>query len=249
MRLVILFLLALLPWSLAAAEGILFPQPLHLTRSHDDPVSGTKSVVEEYFIGNQSISIRGAMTAIVDHARGEMIVIDRERGEYSVTPFHALKNPSSEKAASRTNDWKVETVGADTRAARAVTRISVHSPSQKVKCEAAFDQEILLSRAAAEVILGIAYPNEAGDDVRALLEASSVRDAQRSESTGFRLPLEMRFTTNVGGDDVQYGSTITAVAFDAPPATQTSIPPGARRVERSSTSLSLELEQLDGIRR
>ena len=49
-----------------AAQAVLFPQPVHLTRQITDPFAAAPVVVEQYCYGNRVVTVRGARTTIAD---------------------------------------------------------------------------------------------------------------------------------------------------------------------------------------
>ncbi|MGK2859787.1 MAG: hypothetical protein ACSLFQ_21530, partial [Thermoanaerobaculia bacterium] len=145
---------------------MLFDAPLHLTRQVSDPISRTTSTLEEYCSGNRVISIRDARTSIADYDAGTLTEIDRARGTYSVTRFDAIARALSETEASSAQtpnlkqlpdliDSGVRSVGS--RGGRAFeVRIADRAAPRKV--EVVVDQQLLLSREAVEVLVGVAFP-------------------------------------------------------------------------------------------
>jgi hypothetical protein len=73
-----------------ALFAVLFPAPLHLTREVTDPITGSKTVIEEYCHGNRVVSVVGRRTAIAEYDKGTVTTIDFDAGTYSVATFDEL---------------------------------------------------------------------------------------------------------------------------------------------------------------
>ncbi|HEX2060692.1 MAG TPA: hypothetical protein VHK90_08120 [Thermoanaerobaculia bacterium] len=183
--------------SLLAAE-VLFPQPLHITRKIEDPVSRTTTTVHEYCAGNQIVTVNGDKITIVDYAKQEMTEIDRADGTYSIARFDEIAKAmpvaapeqqkrgasSNAEATAATRRWNARSLGAKTGAAgRAIETFEVTPEEQqagtKVRMEVGVDTRVRLSRNAVEALIGASFPNPKRDEHEAILRASSGGRAER----------------------------------------------------------------------
>jgi hypothetical protein len=115
---------------------------------------------------------------------------------------------------------------------------------------------VSLSRAAVEVLIGAAFPNQRTGAHDAILEAASGRvggtrqlqtNAMSSADEQFGLPREQNVTWEVAGEHVTMHSSVLDVTADLPAADLLTIPPGAQRVESRTTRLLRELADVDRI--
>jgi len=244
-------------FSAFAAGPPLFPQPLHLTRAVDDP-SGKTSVVDEYCRGNSVISITGDRTVIADYEKQTVTEIDRAGGTYSVTSFAQLANlapqprstkPVEETYAYRAIGARAAHAGADYYEAEAK---SAGTPIRKV--ETAVDRSVVLSRDAAEVLAGAAYPRSRSEESEIVLHAaapgSAVRRAQSNAAGGaaaqsYGLAVEQNVTYEFEGRTVVIRNRITHVGHEEPLPSLTAIPSGARLVESPAVQARKELDEAD----
>jgi hypothetical protein len=251
-----LFLGVALPISLVAAEPILFPTPLHLTREIHDPVSDSITVVEEYYHGSRVLSIRGDLTSIVDYQKSELTEIDRGRGVYSISRFDemagALEIGSTPAPLARVSesagDESVRVFSAGSRQvggrqAEAYrveqadsTRGSRLDTLDSLSATIALDRAIFVSADAFDVITGAAYPNRRLPEHRMI--AAAARHAapvsamsSKQQKQAYPLPLEQSITYLLDGEAMRFLSTVTRVAQELPPPDLMVIPRGARRVE------------------
>ncbi len=246
--------LALFSFSAFAAGPPLFPQPLHLTRAVDDP-SGKTSVVDEYCRGNSVISITGDRTVIADYEKQTVTEIDRAGGTYSVTPFAQLANlapqpramkPVEETYAYRAIGARAAHAGADYYEAEAK---SAGTPIRKV--ETAVDRSVVLSRDAAEVLAGAAYPRSRSEESEIALHAaapgSAVRRAQSNAAAAqsYGLAVEQNVTYEFEGRTVVIRNRITHVGHEEPLPSLTAIPSGARLVESPAVQARKALDEAD----
>jgi len=249
--------LALFSLSALAAGATLFPQPLHLTRAVDDP-SGKTAVVDEYCRGNTIISISGDRTVIADYEKQTVTEIDRANGTYSVTPFAELAKiapppPRSAKTADesftyRTIGPRAAHAGADYYEAEAKI---AGTPIRKV--ETAVDRSVTLSRDAAEVLAGAAYPRSRSDESEIVLRAAApgagVRrtqsDAAGAAASSYGLPVEQNVTYEFEGHTVVIRNRVTHVGHEAPMPSLIAIPSGARLVESPAIQARKALDEAD----
>jgi hypothetical protein len=255
MRELVLFLALTFTSALSAAE-VLFPQPLHLVRRIDDPVSQSSVTLHEYAAGNQLITVNGLRVAIADYDKQQITEIDRAAGTYSITRFDeiatstanaqpATRRGISANAVKPPKKWTVTSLGGRSR-----ETFELKADGEK-KIEVGIDRNVSLSRAALEVLIGAAFPNPRSEAHDAILDAASGRrrgiqtDAAVEERFG--LPREQSVTWEAAGEKVTMRSAIVDVTNDLPPADLLTIPPGAQRVDSRTTRLLRELETLDQI--
>lgn len=226
----------------ARAAEVLFPAPLHITREITSPFSTEKSVIDEYCHGNRIISISGRRTAIADHAKGEVTVIDFEAGTYSVTTFetiarlHQRNAPASTALTAERAQWRVEPQGGSMIASRPGEKIEMNRGRQRIRVTG--DQAIKLNRAAAEALLGTAYPNrhdDASDALLGALRAPARRVATQAGSPTstdeYSLPLEYNVSFELDGQTIETRNVILRVGSEPAPPDLVAIPPGAKLVE------------------
>lgn len=259
-------MLALSP-AVQAAERILFPTPLHITRELSDPVSQKTTVIDEYCQGNRMISVSGSRTAIADYAKGEMMEIDFAAGTYSVTKFELIARlnektapraarPFSTSAAGavRNDEWRVEARGGSVVASRPVdtTEAERKDESSRQVIRISADRQMKLSRGAIEAILGTGYPHRpdaTGDVMLGALRSHDKRIATNSAEASadeYHLPLEQVFRFEAGGESMETRNVVVRLGNELPPAEALTIPPGAKLVESKTVAMQRLLEELDG---
>lgn len=240
--------------ALSGAE-VLFPQPLHLVRRIDDPVSRSTVTLHEYAAGNQLVTVNGARVAIADYDKQQITEIDRAAGTYSITRFDEIATSSAVSGATSSakrgvaseakRKWTVTPLAGRTRESFEL------KSNDSEKIEVGVDRRVSLSRAAVEVLIGAAFPNKRSEAHDAILEAAGNGRGQiRSEGAAqerFALPAEQSVTWDAGGERVTIRSAVVDLTNDLPPADLLTIPPGAQRVESRTTRLLRELENLDRI--
>jgi len=245
--------------SLAAAEA-LFPQPLHITRRLDDPISRSVTTVHEYCAGNQVVTIAGARITIADHARQELTEIDRVAGTYSVTSFADLAAaeaavspkrtaPLAAPANARPERWKI--AGNSDLFAITFER-SARTPA---KMDVRFDRSTRLSKAAFEVLIGAAFPYQRSEVHDALFEVGREREGggrkivsnSLSSDPVYALPVDQTMTFDVAGDVLIVRSKVLDVRSELVPPGTLTIPPGSRLVESHTVRLARELREADGL--
>jgi hypothetical protein len=267
-RIALPFVLLLFVSILPAGAATLFPEPLHLTRIVDDPVSGQTVVVEEYYQANRVISVMGERTVIADYAKGEVTEIDRANSTYSVTPFleiarTAPKPVAAPKAlkANGAERWALvpsRTGGA--RRATATTESFDATPTEESdvrKLEVSVDHSVRLSRDAFEVIIGAAYPRERGEQADVLTRAARGNNTLRVQATGasatsapatadtYSLPVEQTVTYEVDGRQLVSRNRVTRIGSELPAPALLTIPPGAQQVELRRIQTEKELQELE----
>lgn len=215
-----------------SAAEVLFPEPRHFVRRVDDPVSGTSTTIDEYCAGNQVVTVSGARVVIADYGKQELLEIDAEAGTYSLTRFDDIARAQAELRAMHAS------------AAKDMDGVTV---------EVKPHPGIVLSRGAAEVLIGAAYPNARNAQHEKVLSATRARfnaAAQSGDADAqalHLLPAEQTITFEHNGERVTMRNAIVSVTADRAPQHLLLIPPGAQRVESRLTRLARELRQLDGV--
>jgi hypothetical protein len=167
--------------SLVAADGVLFPNPIHLVRRIEDPLSKSVQTVDEYCSGNRIVTVNGSKVAITDYDRQQVTEIDHKAGTWSVTRFDEIAkaraalapraaSPQSKvlTAASESAGpapaprWKTTSLGTtrgkSTLATETFALDSRASSKSSQHLEIGVDRTVRLSRQAVEVLIGAAYP-------------------------------------------------------------------------------------------
>lgn len=233
---------AVLP--LAAAQP-LFPKPIHLVREIDDSLSGKVSRVDEYYVGDRAITIRGDHTAIADYGTQELTEIDRAKATYSVAPFAriaAARASSGVKGArSGTAKQTIARTGSDRRAGRNVDLFSADDPQSSIHARMAVDPAVSLSRDAFDVVTGAAFPKSGGPADELLrgaaahphvaLQGTSSAAGSAQSVQAYGLPLEQQIQWESQGKSIVVTNRVLVVDDRLPPPELTTIPPGASRIE------------------
>jgi hypothetical protein len=237
------------------AADVHFPEPLHLTRRIDEPISGTTITVEEYCAGNRVVTVRGDRLVIVDYDRSEVTEIDRATGTYSVTGFDEIARVTAKSApAAKSSAATPRVVSLGTRSTengRRVDRFEIAAEDETVHVDV--DRSVTLSRAALDVLLGAAYPARPSAHHEELIRAAA-RSAPRGPGTQtyerepetYGLPVEHSTTSTFEGTSITIRSVIIRVGDERAPPELLSIPPGAVRVESRSTAAARLTDELDG---
>jgi hypothetical protein len=244
--------------SAAAASPVLFPGPLHITREVSDPVTATTTVVDEYCHGNRIVSISGSRTAIVDHDKGLVTVIDTATGTWSEARFEEIARVQarSRRASASAGEWRREERPSRVIASRPgdsleLSRAEAHG---NVVVQLTLDRQLALSRPAMEALLGTGHPNPADSMSDAVIGALRVRgprvavtasDATASSEPLYQLPLEHTVRFDVGGEIVETRNVVTRIGTELPPPDRLAVPPGARKVELPLIAAIRLLEELD----
>lgn len=244
-----------------AIAATLFPEPLHLTRVVDDPISGQAITIEEYYLGNRVVSITGDRTVIADYARNEVTEIDRGQSTYSVTSFlevakttPKVAGPKAAAMASGGERWSVGTLARTS--GRPNTEFFAATPAERSeirRLEVGVDHSVRLSRDALDVVLGAAYPNERTEQTDVLVRTARGNGVPRlqSQSAGavgadsYSLPVEQTITYEVDGRELVSRNRVTHVGKEMPLPALLTIPPGARQVELRRAQTQKELEDLE----
>jgi hypothetical protein len=253
---------ALTASSAFAAAPLLFPQPLHLTRSVEDP-GGRTAVVDEYCRGNVVVSISGERTVIADYEKQTVTEIDREAGTYSVTPFAQLAKaaaPAMPAKPTAGDAWTYRNIGP--RAAHAGADYFEAEAKQRGsalrKIETGVDRSVQLTADAAEVLAGAAFPRSRSDESEILLRATAPDASGRriqSNAAGaaaapsYGLAVDQTLTYDFEGRTVVVRNRVTHVGHEEPPPAMIAIPAGARLVESAVVLAQRALEEADRLPR
>ena len=247
----------------ATAADVLFPQPLRLTRTIEDPVSRTTTTVQEYAVGNQFVTVNGDRVAIVDYDRQELTEIDRAAGTYSVARFDEIANAQAAIAPAprRTGtmsaaapQWTTVPLGVRSARGRSVDGFELRlerSAGERVRIELGVDRTLRVSRAALEALIGASFPNVRQPEHDAIIGASSARAGDRrilanaASESEYALPIEQVVTYEFEGEALTMRNTVIDVRTELPPDGVRTIPPGAKQVESRVVRLARELRELD----
>ena len=243
----------------AIAAPPLFPTPLHLTRQVVDPISGKTVTLHEYGYGNRLVSVRGAVTAIADYDRSELIEIDREKGTYSITRFDAVASAAQKAGGPPTANARSRPAvrGIAARATKSGRQAdffegTVEAAGIKQSVEIGVDRSVRLSREALEVILGAAYPGIRRGEHDLSLSAAGPRlpVASASQSSPaaeqfYALPIEQVLRYEVDGQELEFRNSVVRVGDESPPADLVAIPAGAQLVVSRLVEVAREIERLE----
>jgi len=264
-RILPLAVIAFTVFSAFAADTLLFPKPLHLTREVVDPITGRTSHLEQYCLANRVVSISGSRTVIADYDRSEVTEIDREHGTYSVTPFSTVASARPHRKVIRATAAgtgasaapAMQHRGTERRAGRSVDLYAGDDATHSLHAEIAVDQSAALSRDAFDVLVGAAFPGE-GDASTELIRSASRRQAAGVSSNGttvngtsvsesYGLPIEQTTRWDINGRTITATNRVTRLSDDVAPSDLVAIPPGARRVDSRIVVAARESEQLDAL--
>ncbi len=250
--------------SALAQTSVLFPRALHLTRHVDDPFSQKTIVIEQYCQGNRVVTVRGATTQIADYEKGELTEIDRDAGTYSITSFadvaKALRTPAdgatlSLRAADGKPSWSTRAIASKSAVdSRSSERYEVDAARGAWKLEVGVDRAVGLSREAAEVLVGSAFPSSRRDQTDAVLSVVAPPQARglATESAdraapAYGLPVEQVTTVEIEGERVQARDRVVRIGDETAPASALAIPADARRTDSRLVVRTRMLEELEGL--
>ena len=214
----------------AAAAGPLFERPLHVTRTIDEPLTGTTATLEEYYFGSRAVTVRGERTVIVDYDKREITEIDRANATYSVTRFEQVAAARGERVAAKRSAEAAKpaivAAGSDRRGGRAVDVFTAEDSATALHAEIAVDTVVELSRDAFDIVVGAAYPNDGGPSAELARGA-----AKRTTGNAYGLPIEQTLRWSSAGETLTITNRIVAVDAQTAPPDRIAIPPGARLVD------------------
>lgn len=233
---------------LAFGANALFPKPLHLVRRVDDPIAKTSAIIDEYCAGNRVVTVRGSRVAIADYDAQQLTEIDHGAQTWSVTPFADIARSRTDLDARIGNKTAVSEMKA-TALGRA-DAYAVIEPHRKTSI--AFDRRVALSRAAAEVLIGAAYPNVKNSEADAILAAAgggtvSAMSTGTAAGAPYGLLVERTLTIDDGGTTLVLHNDVIRVGDEVVPPEAMIIEPGAKRIESRLTRLARELREIDTI--
>lgn len=244
-----------------AAQAVLFPTPVHLTRQITDPFSPSPVIVEQYCYGNRVVTVRGTRTTIADYERGELTEIDRSAGTYSITSFEEVakagagEHSATARATATKKQWNVRPKTArPSKLGRNAEVYELESAAllEKQTIEVSVDPSIQVSAAAAEVLLGVAYPSTKRADAEAVMSVARRPAAGRlqaatnsSDPEQVGLPVERITRIEVEGERIEHRDTIVRIGSELPDPQLLALPPDATRVESRLTTRTRVLEELD----
>lgn len=253
-RLIAAAAMVLFATALAAADA-LFPQPLHLIRRIDDPVSRSATTIHEYCAGDQVVTLAGEKITISDHARQELTEIDRAAGTYSVTSFADL---AAAEAAIRPSRKRSAPLSTSTASRWTVSQANdafeiTFAAKTPAKIGLRLDRNTRLSKAAFEVLIGASFPHVRTDVHDALLSIGERRDGgdrriatnAATATATYSLPVEQTVTFDAEGEVITIRSTVLDVRSELVPPGTLLIPPGSRLVESHTVRLARELREAD----
>jgi hypothetical protein len=200
------------------------------------------------------VTVRGSKVAIADYDAQQLTEIDHAAQTWSVTPFADIAKARTDLDARIGNktaagDAKVTALGRQT--ASGGDGFLLSEPHRRTQI--AFNRGVALSRAAAEVLIGAAYPNSRGKEADDILAAAKSGGGVSAMSSGtavdgsYGLLIERTLTIEDGGTTLVSHNAVIRVGDEMPPAEAMLIEPGAKRVESRLTRLARELREIDAI--
>jgi len=165
--------LAILAAPVAFSATLLFSKPLHLVRRVDDPIAKTSVTIDEYCVGNRVVTIRGSKTAIADYDAQQLTEIDHVEQTWSVTSFADIAKSRSDldgRIGAGVAPYAAKVTELGRKTTSAVDAFVVEAPHRRM--EIGFNRSVTLSRAAAEILIGAAYPNSRSQEQDAILNAA-----------------------------------------------------------------------------
>lgn len=244
--------LAILSSPLAFGANTLFSKPLHLVRRVDDPIAKTSATIDEYCIGNRVVTIHGSHVAIADYDAQELTEIDHAAQTWSVTPFADIAKSRAGldgRLGGRVTAGSTKLTALGRKTSSTVEAFVVEEPHRRL--EIGFNRGITLSRAAAEILIGAAYPNSKSEESDAILDAAANRGRLSALSNGtydepsYGLLVDRTLTLTDGAATLASRNTVIRIDDEMPPAGAMLIDPGAKRIESRLTRLARELRDID----
>ncbi len=248
----VLAAVSLLITPLAFGAGALFPRPLHLVRRVDDPLSKTSATIDEYCIGNRVVTVRGAKVTIADYDAQQLTEIDHAAQTWSVTPFADIAQSRAALDARigvKPVQREARMMISGSRSANNVETFVDETPHRRL--DVGIDRRVTLSRAAAEVLIGAAYPAKMTDEQTEILAVAgssgsiSAMSVSATPAENYGLVTERTLTIDTDGARVVSHNSIIRVGDEMPAAEVTLIDPGAKRIESRLTRLARELREID----
>jgi hypothetical protein len=240
---------------LALAATALFPTPLHLVRQVEDPISGTSATIDEYCAGNRVVTVRGARVVITDYELQQILELNHAARTWSTTSFPDIARSRSELAARIGSSAIRRTAGLTALGKQGPAGVDTFVASEPHRrLVVGFDRRVVLSRAAAEVLMGTAYPEARGEEDDDILSAArtggnrvSAMSAGQSDEGPYALLVERTLTVDEGGTQVVSKSRVIRIGSELAPAELMLIDPGAKQVESRLTRLARELRDAESL--
>lgn len=238
----------------SANAAALFPQPIHIVRSVEDPIAQTSTTIEEYCSGDRIVSVRGeSAVTIADFSAGTLSEIDRATGTWSETSFDDLAKARPAAASRKTLPTALRATGMRASASGRMLEgfeISDQTSGVARRIEVAVDRQLSLSRAALEALIGAAYPSVHTDVHDVILAAASDPRFSTAAATAhaqptFNLPAEVVITFTVDGETLVARNLVVRVDEAKIRPEALVIPVGGTRVESRLVRLAKEAEALD----
>ncbi len=237
---------------LAAGDVPLFPLPLHLVRTIDDPIAGASVRVDEYCTGNRIITVNGSKTAIADYDRQEILEIDRAAATYSIARFDEIASARAALAppSSRKETWTTTPLGVRGLAGGRSADVFeiVNADAEKIRVELRVDRELAVSRKAFDALVGAAYPNRPTEQQNAVARACARARSVAAETVvadSYGIPLEQAITFENGTEKaLTIRNSIVSVTNDLPPPEVLAIPAGAKLIESRAARMQKILKEL-----
>jgi hypothetical protein len=231
--------------ALSTAAATLFPQPLHLVRRIEDPISGLTSTIHEFCEANRIVSVNGPRSVLVDYEKQTITEIDRAKATYSISTFEEIARANAAlrplSTATKSVEWKATSL--------APSKWRFESQHGTI-VEVAVDSKVVLSREALDALIGASYPNRRTPEHDALSRAASgdrvqVESAQRPMMLA--LPVDETVTRQMENSRIVARNTVIRVANDAAPTDALTIPPGAKRIQSPRVALPKMIDELDRV--
>jgi hypothetical protein len=236
----------------ASGEALLFPQTRHFVRQVEDPLAGEPLTIHEYCAGNRMVTVNGDRVAIVDYAKQEILDIDRKAATWSVTRFDDIARTQPKRATTTVTSELRMTPRGSVRATSGRAYDSFDLDTATHHIEVGADTSVQVSKEAAEVLIGAAYPNTRGPEQDAIIAAMSDAAGHgkrgisaMASSSDVALPARQVITFKNGDETVIVRNEIIATSSETVPPELLLIPPGAKQIESRPTRLARELRQLD----
>jgi hypothetical protein len=190
--------------------------------------------------------------AIADYDAQQLTEIDHAAQTWSVTPFADIarsRNDLDARIGNKTpaGETKVTALG------RVANGDGYVIGEAHRRTQVAFNRNIALSRAAAEVLIGAAYPNGRNAEADGILSAAGNHATVSAMSAGgagdavYGLLVERTLTIEDGGTTLVSRNEVIRIGDETAPAGVMIIEPGARRIESRLTRLAREVRDIDTI--
>lgn len=243
--------LSLIAAPMAFSANALFPRPLHLVRRVDDALSKTTATLDEYCLGDRVITVRGSKVTIADYSTQQLTEIDHAAQTWSITPFADIAKSRADletRLGTAPEPHSARLTASGRNASAAVETFVVDAPHRHL--DIGIDRRVVLSRAAAEVLIGAAYPGNGDAEQEEILAAAgggsvSAMSVGTTTVAAYGLVTERTLTIDAEGTRLVSHNAIIRVGDEMPPAAATLIDPGAKLIESRLTRLARELRDID----